>query len=130
MGEFAVERRNDNPHRRGIDEQVEEVILLAKAQTLVLQLVHHAVEDAHQPVGFVLADRTETAAEILLTQQVHTIANDVHRLQNPAVEHHQIEQDKEDDSLQQKDIRRQRIPKDIEQHPAQEEQQEHQQEKQ
>ncbi len=65
-------------HRRNGNEQVEKVILLAYAQPLGFQPVHHGVEHVHDSVGLGLPDLGESAAEILCAYQIHTVGYPAH----------------------------------------------------
>ena len=66
------------------------MILLTQTQTLVLQLIHHPVKHLHDAVCFSLTNRSQTAAEILFTQQVHSTCNAIERFYNFTIK---IEQD-------------------------------------
>ena len=68
LGYLTVHIRDDNSHRGGLNKQVQEVILLAHPQPLILELFHHAVEYIHDSVRLVLPPPAEAAAEILLAQ--------------------------------------------------------------
>jgi nitrogen-specific signal transduction histidine kinase len=74
---MSVQSQYDNSHRRSTDQQVKKMILLTQPETLVFQLLHHAVENQHNAVGFLLSDRSQPTAEILLTKKFHTVADDI-----------------------------------------------------
>ena len=65
---MSVQSQYDNSHRRSTDQQVKKMILLTQPETLIFQLLHHAVENQHNAVGFLLSDRSQPTAEILLAQ--------------------------------------------------------------
>ena len=62
------------------------MILLTQPKALVFQLLHHAVENQHNAVGFLLSDRSQPTAEILLTKKLHTVADDIKRFHDFAIE--------------------------------------------
>ena len=75
------------------------MVLLAHTQTLVLELLHHAVEYVYNTIGLILPHLTKPAAEVLFAQQFHTASYRTHRLDNLAIKHHQINKYKCDDAL-------------------------------
>ena len=83
---MSVQSQYDNSHRRSTDQQVKKMILLTQPETLVFQLLHHAVENQHNAVGFLLSDRSQPTAEILLTKKFHTVADDIKRFHDFAIE--------------------------------------------
>ena len=83
---MSVQSQYDNSHRRSTDQQVKKMILLMQPETLVFQLLHHAVENQHNAVGFLLSDRSQPTAEILLTKKLHTVADDIKRFHDFAIE--------------------------------------------
>lgn len=62
------------------------MILLTHMQTLILELVHQAVEQLHDAVSLALSYRCQTAAEILFVQQIHGIADGLKGFHRLAVE--------------------------------------------
>ena len=56
--------------RRGLDQQVEKMVLFAHFGTLLLELCDHPVEYFDQLVRFAVADRAQAARKILLPEQV------------------------------------------------------------
>ena len=83
----------NHSHRRSFNQQIEKIILFTQAETFILELFHHAVEDIHHTIGLILAYRTKTATEILLTQQFHTASDCIQRLHNLTIEKGQINED-------------------------------------
>ena len=77
------------------------MILLPESGALVLQLLHHPVKDAYDVVGFLLAYRCQTAAEILCLEQVHPSGYGVQWLDDLPVEIHQVDEAEGDDTLYQ-----------------------------
>ena len=75
------------------------MILLPQAQTLALQLLHHPIEDIDHAVGLHLPDLPQPGAEVLFLQQLHTIPDDVQRLDYPLVEKEQINHRERDERL-------------------------------
>ena len=41
------------------------MILLTQPETLIFQLLHHAVENQHNAVGFLLSDRSQADINVL-----------------------------------------------------------------
>lgn len=95
----SVQVGDDDAHRRGLYQKVEEMILFAQAQAFVLQLVHHAVEDVHNAVGFVLSYGAEATAEVLFAQKLHTVSDGVHGLHNLIIKDDKVDQDECDRSF-------------------------------
>lgn len=95
------------------------MILLAQAQTFILQLVHHPVEYIDHTVGFKLPHLCEPAAEILLTQQVHAIAYQFQRLHYLPVEYQPEYQQEGYDSLHQIEMQRIAATVETNQHDGQ-----------
>lgn len=83
---MSVQSQYDNSHGRSADQQVKKMILLTQPKALVFQLLHHAVENQHNAVGFLLSDRSQPTAEILLTKKLHTVADDIKRFHDFAIE--------------------------------------------
>ena len=69
------------------------MILFTQAETFILELFHHAVEDIHYTIGLILTYRTKTTTEILLTQQLHTASDCIQRFHNLTIEKDQINED-------------------------------------
>ena len=122
MRHFIVHCQDNNPHWRCLNQQIQEVILLAHAQPFILELLHHTIKDVHNAVCFVLPYPAETATEILLAQQLHTAAYGVHRLHYLIIEYYQIDKDKPDEPLQHVQIQRRLSTQQIYQHSTQTEQ--------
>ena len=119
---FIVHCQDNNPHWRCLNQQIQEVILLAHAQPFILELLHHSVKDIHNAVCFVLPYPAETTTEILLAQQLHTAAYGVHRFHYLIIEYYQIDKDKPDEPLQYVQIQRRLPTQQIYQHSTQTEQ--------
>ena len=100
-GNPFVEGKDDDSHGGYADQQVQEMVLFAKAETFFLQLVHHAIEDGHDAVGFPLPDRCQPAAEILCLKQIHTAGNGVQGLDDLFIEIDQIDEAECDDAFYQ-----------------------------
>ena len=97
--ELFVQIEHDDPHRRGFDKQVEEVILLAEAEPFVLQLLHDAVEDIDDAVGLHLSHAAQPGTEVLFFQQVHPVGYRVNRFDDAVVEVDKVEQDNDNQSF-------------------------------
>ena len=97
--ELFVQIEHDDPHRRGFDKQVEEMILLAEAEPFVLQLLHDAVENIDDAVGLHLSHAAQPGAEVLFFQQVHPVGYCVNRLDDAVVEVDKVEQDNDNQSF-------------------------------
>lgn len=96
---LLVQVEHDHAHRRGVDQQVEEVVLLAEMQALVFQLFHHLIEDVDDAVRLCLPDTTQTGTEVLLFQQLHTVTDDMERFDDAAVENSQIDNRQHDNAF-------------------------------
>ena len=77
------------------------MVLLPKAEAFFLQLIHHAVEYLYDAVGFLLAYRCQTAAEILCPKQVHPPSNGVQWFDDFPVEINQVDQTQSDEAFYQ-----------------------------
>ena len=97
--ELFVQIEHDDPHRRGFDKQVEEMILLAEAEPFVLQLLHDAVEDIDDAVGLHLSHAAQPGTEVLFLQQVHPVGYRINRLDDAVVEVDKVEQDNDNQSF-------------------------------
>ena len=110
---------DDNSHWRSLNQQIKKVILLTQAKTFILELFHHAVEDIHHTIGFILSYRTKTATEILLTQQFHTASDGIQRFHYLTIEECQIKQDKKHQPLSYVEKERVHLTGEIEQYTTQ-----------
>lgn len=97
--ELFVQIEHDDPHWRGFDKQVEEMILLAEAEPFVLQLFHDAVENIDDAVGLHLSHAAQPGTEVLFFQQVHPVGYRVNRLDDAVVEVDKVEQDNDNQSF-------------------------------
>ena len=75
--------------------------MLSEAETFFLQLVHHAVKDGDDAVGFPLSDRCQPATEILCLKQVHTTGDGVQGFDDFPIEIKQIDQTERNDAFYQ-----------------------------
>lgn len=73
--DFVVEIAYRYPHGRCFDEQRHEVSLLLLPEPFGLHGVHETVEQVHHFVGVALPCVAQTAAEILLAQEVDTVVD-------------------------------------------------------
>ena len=97
--DLTVQVQHDHTHRRCVDQQIQEMILLPQMQTLVLQLFHHLIENIHDTVGFLLSDAAQTGTEVLFFQQLHTITDNIQRFDDAAIKEEKIQNSYQDKSL-------------------------------
>ena len=100
--DHIIQIQHDNAHRRSIDQQIEEMVLLPQMQTLVLKLLHHLIEDVDNTVGLFLPYPAQAGTEVLLLQKLHTVSDNIQRFDDTAVEKDQIKNRNEHQSLHDK----------------------------
>ena len=76
------------------------MVLLPDMQTLVFQLIHHAVKHLHHTIGVRLPHLSQSGAEILLFQQIHAVANQMDRFHHPFIKQEEQNDRNPDDQLQ------------------------------
>ena len=72
-------------------------------QSFVLQLFHHLVEYIDNTICLLLSHTAQTGTEILFLQQLHTVPNEMKRLDDTAIEHRQIENRQKYESFHQEE---------------------------
>ena len=90
----AVEVALDDAHRGGLNQQVEEGVLLFKPEVLAAQATQQVVERADDDVGLVLSRRSEARRQVEIPHQFHAanqrvVWSDGLAVEVPEVEQHQ-----------------------------------------
>ena len=89
---IAVEVALDDAHRRGIDKQVEEGVLLFEPEVLTAQTTQQVVERADDDVSLMLSRRSEARGQVEFPHQFHAANQCVVWSDGLAVEVPEIEQ--------------------------------------